>query len=182
MTQTRNPKPESRFKRRLALWLQRFAPLRWVLRMVVTMTVRRHRIGAVGVIVNNQGQVLLAEHVFRPRHPWGLPGGWLKKGEDPAAAVKREIEEELGLKVDVGRLLMCEPQVNVSGVNAMHSLSLAFICKPLNEIETIKSFEILNVKWVDPTAIQQELSPIEQKAIVSAVGEGSGFRVQKKKE
>ena len=172
MVDTRNPNLDSRFKRSLSSWLQRFAPLRWTLRLVVTLMVTRHRVGAVGVVLNDQGQVLLAEHVFRPRHPWGLPGGWIKKGEDPARAVKREIEEELGLRVDVGRLLMCEPQGNEPGRYVSHALSLAFICKPLNEIAAVQSFEILGIEWVDLDDIKHDLSPIERKAIaLAAAGE-----------
>lgn len=35
------------------------------------------------------------------RHRWGLPGGLLEMNEDIGAGLKREIEEETGLKVDV---------------------------------------------------------------------------------
>ena len=70
-------------KRRLADWLQRFPPLRWGLKLAVWLFAPRHQVGAVGVVFNNAGQVLLVEHVFRPDYNWGLPGGWVERGESP---------------------------------------------------------------------------------------------------
>jgi ADP-ribose pyrophosphatase YjhB (NUDIX family) len=51
------------------------------------------------VVQNDDGEVLLFHHTYRRSCPWGLPGGWLKQGEDPAAAIAREIQEESGLAV-----------------------------------------------------------------------------------
>jgi len=45
------------------------------------------------------GQVLLVRHSYR--QSWGLPGGLLKRGEDPATAALREAAEEVGLAVDL---------------------------------------------------------------------------------
>ena len=102
-------------KQQIANWLQRFALLRWGLRLGVYLFMPRQHVGVVGVLFNQMGQVLLAEHVFRPLFPWGLPGGWIGRGEDPAKALEREFEEELGLQVMVKQLLLCEPQGGVLG-------------------------------------------------------------------
>lgn len=55
------------------------------------------------VLVNRQGQVLIAQ---RPpgkwqEGRWEFPGGKLEPGEGEEAAVRRELEEELGIQVDV---------------------------------------------------------------------------------
>lgn len=53
--------------------------------------------GAVVVLRDSAGQVLL----LRSRHHsgWGLPGGLLKRGEDPLAAALREVREEIGVRL-----------------------------------------------------------------------------------
>ena len=69
--------------------------------MDVKLFAPKNHIGAVAAIFNEAGQVLLVEHVFRPYYSWGLPGGWVNKGESPAHTIKREVEEELNLKIQV---------------------------------------------------------------------------------
>lgn len=58
---------------------------------------RRAPIAGVSVIVTNlAGDVLLLKHSYGPK-VWGLPGGGLRRGEDPAAAALREVREEIGV-------------------------------------------------------------------------------------
>lgn len=52
-------------------------------------------IAGVSVIATNaEGRVLLVRHSYGPKQ-WALPGGGLGRGEDPAAAARRELHEEL---------------------------------------------------------------------------------------
>src|SRR5467141_1565679 len=95
-------------KRRMAGWLRNFPPMFWGMKLAVRLFAPRQCVGAVGVVFNQAGQVLIVEHVFRTDFPWGLPGGWIECGENPADTVRREIEEELKLKVEVKRLLFSE--------------------------------------------------------------------------
>lgn len=58
---------------------------------------------AVGVVLRNDGQVLLAE---RPAgKPWAgyweFPGGKFEAGENPRQALARELHEELGMELDI---------------------------------------------------------------------------------
>ncbi|MBI5929098.1 MAG: NUDIX hydrolase [Chloroflexi bacterium] len=59
----------------------------------------RFTAGVVGVLLNNADEVLLVEHVFHSKQPWGLPGGWVNRNELLTAAVEREFHEETGLIV-----------------------------------------------------------------------------------
>jgi 8-oxo-dGTP diphosphatase len=59
------------------------------------------------VVVDRQGQVLIAQ---RPPGKWQagrweFPGGKLEPGETEAAAVRRELAEELGIRVDAAERL-----------------------------------------------------------------------------
>jgi 8-oxo-dGTP pyrophosphatase MutT (NUDIX family) len=163
-------------KRRLAGWLQRFPPLRWLLAVAVRLIVPRHYVGAVGAIFNDAGQVLLMEHVFRAEFPWGLPGGWVERGESPADAVRREVEEELGLSIEIKQLLVCEVQGGGFKDTTPRGLGLVYYCRlpgdPLlifnKLVEAEQHPEILSVKWVDPAAIEYKLTPLEAKGVALA--------------
>ncbi|NMR29786.1 NUDIX hydrolase [Crystallibacter degradans] len=62
------------------------------------------RIGAYGVIVQ-ENAVLLARWTGSGTPRWTLPGGGLEAGEDAPTAALREITEETGYTVELGRLL-----------------------------------------------------------------------------
>lgn len=59
---------------------------------------------AVGVIVEN-GSILLIRRIKDDVHYYVFPGGSVEKGETVEEAVIREMQEELSLKVLVGKLL-----------------------------------------------------------------------------
>ncbi|MEW5959629.1 MAG: NUDIX hydrolase [Chloroflexota bacterium] len=159
-----------RLKQKLAGWLQDMPPLRWGLALAVRLLVPRQHVGAVGAVFNEQGQVLLVKHVFRPFYPWGLPGGWLERGEDPVQAVQRECQEELGLRVEVKQLLVCGPQGQNIGVPP--GLGLVYYCRLADgeaawhsSLKAPKAYEVLAVEWVDPARIEYPLTPLESQAI-----------------
>lgn len=62
--------------------------------------------GITGVIRAEDGQVLLLRHRLWPtERQWGFPTGYAKKGEKHEDTIVREVREETGLTVKVGRLL-----------------------------------------------------------------------------
>ena len=63
--------------------------------------------GVVAVIRDPLGRFLVvkrSEQVVAPGQ-WCFPGGMIHQGESPAVALVRELREELGVEVQVGRLL-----------------------------------------------------------------------------
>ncbi|WP_043619568.1 NUDIX domain-containing protein [Nonomuraea candida] len=66
-------------------------------------TVNRVITGASAFITDERGRVLLVDPNYREH--WSFPGGMIDVGEHPAQACAREVTEEVGLSVEVGRLL-----------------------------------------------------------------------------
>ena len=48
-------------------------------------------------LLSHGGRILLVRHTYGPRG-WDLPGGMVKRGEDPAVTARREMHEELGVQ------------------------------------------------------------------------------------
>jgi ADP-ribose pyrophosphatase YjhB (NUDIX family) len=55
-------------------------------------------VGVSVILTNLSGDVLLLKHSYGPA-VWGLPGGGLARGEEPEAAARREVREELGIEL-----------------------------------------------------------------------------------
>lgn len=87
--------------------------------------------GVAAVIFNAQRQVLLVKR--NDNGLWSLPSGHLEIGETVVEAIKREIQEELSLIVDVKKLIgvYSDPVSQVvsypSGVTT-HFITLSFLC------------------------------------------------------
>lgn len=56
-------------------------------------------------VLTRDGEVLLVRHTYGREERWELPGGGVKRGEEPAAAARREAREELGVDVADWRFL-----------------------------------------------------------------------------
>jgi len=82
----------------------RFAgPLQGLLAWVLHAT---FNVGVTGIVRADDGRVLLLLHRLWPEDSqWGFPGGFAKHGEQFSETVVREVREETGLTVTVGRLI-----------------------------------------------------------------------------
>ena len=114
----------------------------WMQRSAAAIIRSRYHVAVGAMVFNERGQLLLCEHTYRRLHPWGLPGGDLKYGEDPADGVRREILEETGLTVQDARLLLVENSTII------HQVSLTYLCTGASgtfvaneEVASIRYFE-----------------------------------------
>ena len=78
---------------------------RYLRAKVIRITQKTFTVSAAVIITNENEEVLLLDHVFRSASGWGIPGGFVNYGEQPEAAVKREIFEETGLELRDIKLL-----------------------------------------------------------------------------
>ena len=57
-------------------------------------------------IISREGKVLLVRRANQPGYGlWSIPGGYVDRGEVVEEAAAREVREETGLEVEIGRLL-----------------------------------------------------------------------------
>jgi 8-oxo-dGTP diphosphatase len=66
----------------------------------------KKRMGAGALIFDENGRFLLVTPTYK--EPWEVPGGIVEAHESPAQACKREVQEELGLDIDLKRLLLVD--------------------------------------------------------------------------
>ena len=62
----------------------------------------RHVVAVTGFVTDAHERILLVRVAERG---WELPGGQVEQGEDLLSALEREVEEESGCRVEVGRLI-----------------------------------------------------------------------------
>ncbi len=126
----------------------------------------RFTVGAVGVLLDASGErVLLVEHVFHAVKPWGMPGGWLNRNEDPARAVEREFFEETGLRVRAVRPLVVRLATDIRG-----HMDMIYLCVLDGERDTMPirlSKELLGYRWT-PLDDLPPLGTDQQEAIRAA--------------
>jgi ADP-ribose pyrophosphatase YjhB (NUDIX family) len=142
--------------------LVRLPLLRIPMGLAIRLIVPKHRMGIALVCLDSSGRVLLLRHVFHPTIPWGLPGGWLDRGESPADCALRELREETGLSADLGLV------VHVSREHKPNHLVIAYGATIRSGSMTL-SGEIIEAKWFWPDILPQPLFPFVEEAISAAV-------------
>ncbi len=67
------------------------------------VTVATPRVSAGVIFTDDRSRVLMLRTTYKDY--WDIPGGYVEPGESPRAAAEREVSEELGLNVSLGRVL-----------------------------------------------------------------------------
>jgi len=121
----------------------------WMRRVFLRVINPSFMVGAMALIRDDEGRVLVLEHTYRRDVPWGLPGGWLKLAETPEVGVAREVFEETGLRVSVDALLAAEFWGD-------EQLDLVYRCTVVSG-SFRASDEVADYRWVAPDALPRLL-------------------------
>ena len=84
-----------------------------------------------GIVIVQDGRILLVNHRRMGRSYWVLPGGALNAGEALAACAAREVREETGLEVLVDRFLYLAEAFSKDG--GRHSVDVIFLGRLADE-------------------------------------------------
>jgi 8-oxo-dGTP pyrophosphatase MutT (NUDIX family) len=116
------------------------------------------RIATKALIVNDKGQILILREASTYEEgtnvgKYHLPGGRLNPGEAFLDGLKREVDEESGLQIEIGKpIYVGEWRPVIKGVQNQ-IVAIFFICKPLSSKVRL-SEEHDDYKWVLPNEIK----------------------------
>ena len=120
----------------------------------------------VAVIVDGDGQVLLTKRSIPPfQGEWVMPGGKIDLGEPIVEALKREVWEEVGLEVEVGRLIDVFEHVT-PGEDNYHFIIIYYLCTPLYCDVNHNRDEVMEARWVRGDDLAQYKIPAGARFIL----------------
>jgi 8-oxo-dGTP diphosphatase len=154
--------------KRLFAGLWRSSP-RFVRRAGVWMTQPRFAVTAGAVVCDERGRVLLLKHTMRKGSGWGIPGGFIARGEQPEEAVRREVREETCLELESVELAFVRTLRHVRQVEVIFRCSMR--SSAIEKIE--KNFEIDRAAWFERERLPEGLSRDQRRIISRALDSGS---------
>jgi 8-oxo-dGTP diphosphatase len=106
----------------------------------------------VAAVIRRRGQILICRRKPDQPHPlkWEFPGGKVEPGEDPPAALARELLEELGIAttaaLEIERRDFCYPDQRP--IRLIFYEVIAFTGEPQNRI-------FAEIRWADPPRLTE---------------------------
>jgi ADP-ribose pyrophosphatase YjhB (NUDIX family) len=100
---------------------------------------------ASALLLDDDGRLLLARRAVEPGAGlWDLLGGFVEEGEEPRAALHREVEEETGLEIELGEFFGGYP--DRYGDDGIYTLNLYWTAR-VSGGEPVLDDELEEVKW-----------------------------------
>jgi 8-oxo-dGTP diphosphatase len=120
-----------------------------------------YEVEAAGCVVRHHGRIAV---IHRPRYDdWSLPKGKLDPGESFAEAAVREVEEEIGIRGELGAELDASTYTDSKGRSKI-------VRYWLMDVDEVPSFvvndEVDEVRWVTPDEARALLTYERDRAIV----------------
>jgi ADP-ribose pyrophosphatase YjhB (NUDIX family) len=127
---------------------------------------------SVSAVILRAGRLLLQQRADSGQ--WGLPGGSVEIGETVTTAVTREVWEETGFEVRVGRLIgvYSDPHfqiVRYPDGRVWHYVNLCFAAEVTGGEARLAPGETLAVDWFPPEALPATLVSLHRRRIEDAL-------------
>lgn len=122
--------------------------------------------GAVGLIFNNEGKILLDK---RTSGSYGLPGGFMDLGESFEEVMIREVKEETSLCVTEYRFLKLysgsKHHIILENGDEMYVITAAFVVEKYDGSPCVNSEESLEIGFYDLNNLPSSLIPAHHQII-----------------
>ena len=150
-----------------------FATEPQVLRLSVSAVVWRERA--------SRAELLLMQRSDNAH--WGLPGGYVEPGESVPEAARREVFEETGVQVELGRLVgvYSDPERQVIAYpdgRRVQAVNLCFEAFPVGEGEATTPEETLAKGYFPHDGLPEPFVPIHQVRVSDALEGGEATRIR----
>ena len=122
----------------------------------------RFTVTAGAIVLDSKNRVLLLRHRFRLGSGWGIPGGFMEAGEQPVDAVKRELQEEVGLQIGSAEL------AGARSLRHVRQVEILFLCNvPDAQLTVLKpnGSEVLEAQWFSTDSLPAGL-PRDQETLL----------------
>lgn len=134
------------------------------------MTLRSRKLVVAGLVVGGDGRVLVTRR--RDDQPlggkWEFPGGKLEAGESPTDGLARELREELGAAVEIGRVW----DVLHHAYPDFDLLMIVYGCR-LAPGEVARAVEVADLAWCEPLALRDyDILPADAPLVERLIAEG----------
>ncbi|MGL5859438.1 MAG: NUDIX hydrolase [Angustibacter sp.] len=140
------------------------APLR---RALVRVGTPDFTVGAI-CLLQRDDQLLMLRQPHRVG--WSLPGGLLDRGESAAEAVVREVREELGVRIEVGRPITVVVDSPLRRVDVIYRVLVE------GDLGERIGGEATTARWLRPTEVVEMDGPTEQiLEAATAVHDPAGY-------
>jgi 8-oxo-dGTP diphosphatase len=129
---------------------------------------RERKLVVAGLVVRD-GLVLITQRRADQALPlqWEFPGGKVEAGEAPTAALVRELREEVGAAVEVGRIW----DVLFHAYDAFDLVMLVYPCRLVHGEPS--PVEVADLAWVPPRELPRwDILPADRPLVERLVSEG----------
>ena len=104
---------------------------------------------------------------------WSLPAGIVEPGEQPAAAIVREVLEETGViaRADRLALLTAEPEFRYANGDRVQYIAMCFRCSYVSGEAVVADEESTAVAWFATDELPDDLGPMQLRRIECALAD-----------